>query len=57
MNTFTAKEFFRRFYRKPRGGYPPTDRGAINIGNPPVVIRKKGSKTYRPVQTSIVAAA
>ncbi len=50
MNNYTALSIFRSFYRKPQGGYPASNRGAINIGNAPVVIRTRGSKHYRPVQ-------
>lgn len=43
-------EFNRNFYRKPRGGYPMPNPGAISIKAPKVVIRPKGSKVYRPAQ-------
>ncbi len=48
MNNYTALTFFHGFYRKPQGGYPPPNPGAISISTPPVVIRTKGSKNYRP---------
>ncbi len=57
MNNFTALAMFRNFYRRPKGGYPSPKPGAINIGNAPVVIRPKGAKTYRPVQTLNAAKA
>jgi len=49
MNNYTALSFYSGFYSKPQGGYPPPNPGAISISNPPVVIRGKGSKNYRPV--------
>ncbi len=48
MNNYTALSFYYGFYSKPQGGYPPPNHGAISISNPPVVIRAKGSKNYRP---------
>ncbi len=52
MNNYTALSFHHGFYSKPKGGYPPRNPGAINVSNPPVVIRTKGSKNYRPATIS-----
>ncbi len=49
---YVEAQFNRSFYRRPRGGYAPADRGAINISNPALVVRIKGSKAYRPVQNT-----
>lgn len=46
---YVEAQFNRSFFRRPRGGYPKPHPGAINIGNAPIVIRSKGSKSYRPV--------
>lgn len=44
------------FFRRPRGGYPKPHPGAINVTNPAVVIRPKGTKVYRPVHSLNPAA-
>ena len=49
MNNYTALSFYHGFYSRPQGGYPQPNHGAISISNPPVVIRTKGCKGYRPV--------
>jgi len=45
-------EFNRGFYRRPRGGYPIPNPGAVNTRAPKVVVRLKGSKVYRPAKHS-----
>lgn len=47
MHNYTAIELTRNFYRKPRGGYPAPNPGAINTSGPKTILRpRKG--TIRP---------
>jgi len=47
MNNYTASSFNRRFYSKPRNGYPAISQGAINKSAPAVVVKGKGQDAYR----------
>jgi hypothetical protein len=54
---YVEAQFNRSFFRRPRGGYPQPNPGAINNVAPAVVVRIKGSKSYRPIQRSAQAKA
>lgn len=54
---YVEAQINRSFFCRPRGGYPQPHPGAINIGNAPIVIRFKGSRSYQPVRQTAQAQA
>ena len=51
MNNITALKFFYGYYRKPRGGYPKANIGAISTRCPRVIVRSRENKINRSAKT------